>query len=100
MRELGNVLERAMLVGDGRIITVEQLALPEKLAAAALASYRDAKAEFERDYFTRLMHVAAGNISLAAKLADKTRKEIYEALRRVGASVSGFRDDEPAADRS
>jgi two-component system response regulator GlrR len=97
VRELVNVLERATLVGDERIIGVEQLALPATEAAAALSSYREAKAEFERDYFTRLMRVAAGNISLAAKLADKTRKEIYEALRRVGANASGFRDDEASA---
>ena len=30
------------------------------------------------------MRAAGGNVTLAAKLGDKTRKEIYDALKRCG----------------
>jgi DNA-binding NtrC family response regulator len=98
VRELVNLLERAaLLAGDGPI-DAKHLTLPRSaigtnvMPAQALAPYRDAKARFEHDYYTQLLANAGGNISLAAKLAQKTRKEIYDALRRLGL--------DPASERS
>ena len=51
--------------------------------------YREAKARFERDYYAHLMRAAGGNVTLAAKLGAKTRKEIYDALKRCGLDPSG-----------
>jgi transcriptional regulator with GAF, ATPase, and Fis domain len=91
VRELVNLLERAaLLAGDGPI-DAQHIVLPKAsravaldLAAGTLVPYRDAKAKFEQAYYTQLLASAGGNISLAAKLAQKTRKEIYDALRRLG----------------
>jgi DNA-binding NtrC family response regulator len=99
IRELINVLERAMLVGDENCIDAHQIALPAPIVEdAGVRSYREAKLAFERAYFSQLMRVAGGNVSLAAKLAQKTRKEIYDALRRNGEMVTAYRFDEPERD--
>ena len=63
------------------------MVLPEPAAARGtqpLVPYREAKARFELDYYAQLMRAAGGNVSRAAKLGRKTRKEIYDALRRCG----------------
>lgn len=52
-----------------------------------LVPYREAKARFEREYCTELMRTAGGNVSRVAKLGQKTRKEIYDALKRCGLSA-------------
>jgi DNA-binding NtrC family response regulator len=51
---------------------------------ASVRPYRDERRDFDRGYWRRVLGLARGNISEAARLADKTRKEVYEALRRLG----------------
>jgi transcriptional regulator with GAF, ATPase, and Fis domain len=84
VRELVHTLARALLVASKTVIDAEHIDLPGSGEYAAIPAYRDAKQSFETEYFTRLMRLANGNIALAARLSDKTRKEIYEALKRVG----------------
>ena len=89
VRELVNLLERATLMVDTRVIDAEHVIFPQATPSArqtstALIPYRDAKARFEVEYYAQLMRTAGGNISLAAKLAQKTRKEVYDALKRCG----------------
>jgi two-component system response regulator GlrR len=94
VRELVNLLERAVLLAEGNVVDVEHIAFGGATAAAEAmpVAYRDAKAKFEYDYYSQLLRTAGGNISLAAKLGQKTRKEIYDALRRVGLDLAPYRD--------
>ena len=86
VRELINLVERAVLcagpVIDAEHVFVRALAPPPR--AAPPVPYREAKARFELDYYAQLMRIAGGNVSRAAKLGQKTRKEIYDALKRCG----------------
>ena len=87
VRDLVNTLERAALLAEEGTIGAEHVVLSTPNAARALTgslvSYRKAKQHFEMQYYTQLLRTASGNISLAAKLAQKTRKEIYDALKRL-----------------
>jgi two-component system, NtrC family, response regulator GlrR len=87
VRELVNVVERAVLcagpVIDAEHVFVRALA-PPRARAEPPVPYREAKARFELDYYAQLMRAAGGNVSRAAKLGHKTRKEIYDALKRCG----------------
>ena len=91
VRELVNLLERAALLADNRVIDAEHVTFPSgglSSGPALLVPYKEAKAKFEREYYTQLMRTAGGNISLAAKLGQKTRKEIYDALKRCGGDAA------------
>jgi transcriptional regulator with GAF, ATPase, and Fis domain len=88
VRDLVNTLERAALLADDGTIHAANVILstanPARASSSSsLVSYRKAKAQFETQYYTQLLRTASGNISLAAKLAQKTRKEIYDALKRL-----------------
>jgi DNA-binding NtrC family response regulator len=94
VRELVNLLERAALLARGSMIDVDQIMFSTDGTAGqdvprSLVPYREAKAQFEHDYYAHLVRAANGNISLAAKLAAKTRKEVYDALRRHGLDQAG-----------
>jgi DNA-binding NtrC family response regulator len=95
VRELVNVLERACLVAPGTVIEAEHLSLPNDAvptaSAQGLPSYRDAKLRFESDYYRQVLRIAGGNISQVAKLAQKTRKEVYDALKRLELDPTTFR---------
>ena len=92
VRELINVLQRAVLLADRGEIDARHLVLPSS-ARPAIPAYQQAKGEFEIRYFTQLLRAAAGNVSMAAKLAHKTRKEIYDALKRHQIDPDAFRGD-------
>ena len=97
VRELINILERAVVLSEDAVIDADHVMLPTASRhAASLPAYRDAKARFELEYFSQLMRVAGGNISLAAKLGQKTRKEVYDALKRLGLDPQAYRADEEA----
>jgi len=87
VRELVNTLERAALLAENGTIEAEHIVISSagstKGAATSLVPYRKAKAQFESAYYSQLLRTAGGNISLAAKIAQKTRKEIYDAIKRL-----------------
>jgi two-component system response regulator GlrR len=95
VRELVDVLERAVLVADGDLVDEHDLVFSDAVSGGrikvAVSTYRSAKSTFERAYYSRLMRLAGGNVSHAAKLAEKTRKEIYDALKRLRLSPTEYR---------
>ena len=99
VRELDNVVQRALLLGDGALLhlvprgataAVAAPRGPEPVGAAAatLPSFSLARAEvmrrFEHDYLVALMTAATGNVSHAARLADKERRSLGKLLKRHG----------------
>jgi DNA-binding NtrC family response regulator len=92
VRELINALERAILLAEQNVIDLEHIVLPRDCAETLIAPYRDAKEQFELDYYSRLLRTAGGNISLVAKLAQKTRKEVYDALKKLGLEAGEYRE--------
>jgi two-component system, NtrC family, response regulator GlrR len=91
VRELANALERAVLLAEQGAIDAAHLLLPED-AAPIILPYREAKEQFEHDYYSHVMRTAGGNVTLAAKLSQKTRKEVYDALRRLGLEAGVYRE--------
>jgi two-component system response regulator GlrR len=91
VRELVNVLERAMVLApSGEPIDELHVLLPED-ATPMLQSWREARDRFETQYYAQLLRTTGGNVSLVAKLAKRTRSQVYEALRRLALEPSQFR---------
>jgi two-component system response regulator HydG len=91
VRELKHAVERAVVVNVGaRAISPEDLGLYSQPAAKAAPQVpmrlplREAREQFERDYFTALLQAAPGNISEAARLAGISRQNLYTHLHRLG----------------
>jgi DNA-binding NtrC family response regulator len=98
VRELVNSLERAVLLADLVAVDAEHIVLPTD-SAPLITSYKEAKDNFQRQYFTQLMSAAGGNISLAAKLSSKTRKEVYDAMKRLEMDVEQYREQAESVSR-
>ena len=88
VRELKNVVEAAVVLGDAPHAPA---AIPTAAVAGAtepVAVYRDARAEavaaFERDYLARLLAATGGNVSEAARRARMDRVYLSQLLRRHG----------------
>jgi two-component system response regulator GlrR len=81
------VREAVRLNGSGAI-TAEALLLARDKAP----SFKEAKRAFERRYVEGLLRRCGGNISRAARLARKDRKDFYDVLRRTGIDPASFRE--------
>jgi len=56
-----------------------------------ILSFKEAKRAFETRYVEGLLRRCSGNISRAARLAKKDRKDFYDVIRRTGVEPSHFR---------
>jgi two-component system response regulator GlrR len=89
VRELRERIRQAVqLAGDGAL-TAEALMLARD--ADDVPSFKDAKRAFETRYVTGLLRRCDGNISRAARMAKKDRKDFYDVIRRTGVDPSDFR---------
>ena len=91
VRELGNIIERAVIVADGAAI--EPRHLPDGLRAAAERRGRDNRpptlAEIEADYIREVLATTKGNKTEAARILGISRKNLYERLAREGQTSEG-----------
>ncbi len=52
------------------------------------------KNEFERDYLAKLLKLTAGNVSQAARIAQRNRTEFYKLLNRHHLTAESFREED------
>ncbi|MGB9691863.1 MAG: sigma-54-dependent transcriptional regulator [Candidatus Sumerlaeaceae bacterium] len=97
VRELENLIERLLILGDGDEIALADLPSDvrntpsvadgaksgQTLPFAAL-DYRKAREEFERAYLHHLIEATGGNVSEAARLSGLSRRHLYEKFERLG----------------
>ncbi len=81
VRQLYNVVEQSVALSTVAVIpaSLVQSALSE---AQQMDSLADARNRFERDYLTQVLRIAGGNVSQAARLAQRNRTEFYKLLQR------------------
>lgn len=85
VRQLKNVLEQVSEMSLTPIITETAIRrVMRELEEENLAAFDDARREFERDYLVRLLQTTSGNVSQAARVAQRNRTEFYKLLARHG----------------
>jgi len=65
----------------------------------AMPTFQEARAEFERDYLIQVLLVTEGNITQAARMADRNRTDFYKLLRRNNLEPSHFKNRPPVIKR-
>jgi Nif-specific regulatory protein len=99
IRELQNALQRAVLLSEGPEIEVRHF--PEALLGGdgepepPAGGFREAKQRvverFEREYLSRCLREAGGNISQAARAAGIDYKNFYIKMQQLGIDPAGFK---------
>jgi len=82
VRRLYNVIEQAVALCNTSLVPVALVQQAIQHQQSEFASFEQARKQFERDYLTRLLKITAGNVSQAAKLAQRNRTEFYKLLQR------------------
>lgn len=103
VRQLENLLEREFLLSEGQSL-LRLSTVPDHDDCSANApggpdawNYRSAKAcameDFDRRFLETLLHFAQGNVSLAARLAGKERRDLGRLLRKYAIAPQAFRSE-------
>jgi DNA-binding NtrC family response regulator len=95
VRELEHVVERAVALSEGPIIQASDLDMPETAESEQL-TFRQAKlkfvAQFEQAYIHDLLRLHKGNISQAARAAEKNRRSFWGLIRKYKINANAFRN--------
>ncbi len=89
VRELRERIRQAIRLADQGAISAEALMLSTE--GDEVPSFKDAKRAFETRYVEGLLRRCSGNISRAARMAKKDRKDFYDVIRRTGVDPGQFR---------
>lgn len=89
VRELRERIRQAIRLAGQGAISAEALMLSTE--GDEVPSFKDAKRAFETRYVEGLLRRCSGNISRAARMAKKDRKDFYDVIRRTGVDPQHFR---------
>lgn len=95
VRELEHVVERAVVLSEREVIGAAEIILPQSSAAQQRESFKEAKArvvaQFERSYIQGLLLAHHGNITRAAKAAQKNPRAFWHLIYKHDIDAQSFR---------
>ncbi|GAA0786935.1 sigma 54-interacting transcriptional regulator [Marinobacterium sediminicola] len=97
VRQLENVMEQVVALSPSPII-------PEGLVSKALTnqervipSFNEARADFERRYLIKVLQITEGNVTHAARIAQRNRTDFYKLLNKHDLEAAEFKASAKAA---
>lgn len=97
VRELENVIQRAIVLSRQVVIQGGDIVLPQPETTVHQQSFQEAKArvieQFERRYIQELLLVHEGNITKAARAAQKNRRAFWQLIQKHHIDVQQFKSD-------
>ena len=93
VRQLHNLVGQSVALSATPLVplSVVQKALKEDVVS--LLSLKEARDGFEREYLIKVLQMASGNVTLAAKYAKRNRTEFYRLLSRHQIDAALFKHD-------
>ena len=91
VRQLINVVEQLVALSPPGVIPVSLVQQALRQEPQELASLEEARRSFERDYLVRILRITNGNVTQAARLAQRNRTEFYKLLDRHGLEAKLFK---------
>ncbi len=82
VRQLENAIERAMVIGQGELIEVNDL--PFNQPQTSVEPSGDTMADVERSHIIRILERTEWNISLSARILQIDRATLYNKIRKYG----------------
>jgi len=91
IRQLYNVVRQNATLSSSPVISAEAVKAALGDDSDALASFAEARDEFIRNYLTQILQITSGNVTRAAKLAQRNRTDFYKLLNRHGLEPEAFK---------
>lgn len=88
VRQLFNVVEHTVALAERRVIDAASVRRTLGSPDSGLGSLDQERNRFMREYLQRILTLAEGNISRAARLAQRNRTDLYKLMNRYGVNYS------------
>jgi len=82
IRQLYNVVEHSVALATSPIIPASLVGMTIKKDFARYPTFAEARMRFEQEYLISLLKMTEGNVSQAARIADRNRTDFYTLLQR------------------
>ncbi len=96
VRQLYNVVEQLCALATTPLIPLSLVQRALRIPSLEVLSYAEAKQRFERNYLIHLLKLTDGNVSDAARLAERNRTEFYRLLQKHELTPNLFRGESDA----
>ena len=93
VRQLYNVVEQTCALSTTPLVPLALVQRALRTETIPVLNYAEAKQRFEREYLVGLLKLTDGNVSDAARLAERNRTEFYRLMQRNGLSPGHFKTD-------
>lgn len=91
IRQLQNVVESNVALSPAQVISLRQAKKAMADMPRSMPSYAEARADFTRSYLAQLLHICEGNVSKAARLAERNRTDMYKLLAKHKLDAADFK---------
>lgn len=91
VRQLANIVERNHALSRSRIIPVKLVRKAIGDEIDQLPSLQRARDEFMRNYLIQLLQITGGNVSRAARLAERNRSDFHKLINRHQIDPADFK---------
>jgi len=93
IRQLQNVIEQSIALSSESVISANLVKNALRDDSTQFPSFQQARDHFERDYLSKLLKITAGNVSQAARIAQRNRTEFYKLLNRHHLVAESYREE-------
>ena len=91
VRQLYNVVEQVCALTTTSLIPAPLVQRALRTPSVEVLTYAEARQRFERDYLIQVLKLTGGNVTDAARLAERNRTEFYRLLQRHALTPALFR---------
>ena len=93
VRQLLNVVEQTVALSTSPVVPASLVQQALRDDNTMMVSLDEARRAFEHDYLVRLLRTTDGNVTQAARMAQRNRTEFYKLLQRHNLTPSLFKVD-------
>lgn len=93
LRQLVKVIEECATLSSTPVISSTQVAAILDKETRALPSLNEARSEFERNYLIKVLKLAEGKVTKAARLAGRNRTDFYKLLNKHHLEAARFKEE-------
>jgi two-component system response regulator GlrR len=91
VKELGDVIKQVVVKSNSPVISEKLIAEIICEDTSAMPSFNQARADFEQNYLTKVLQVTEGNVTHAARIAERNRTDFYKLLNKHKLSPGEFK---------
>ncbi len=96
VRQLYNVVEQVCALATTPLIPLALIQRALRSPSVQVLTLAQARQRFEREYLVGLLKLTDGNVTDAARLADRNRTEFYRLMQKHGLTPGRFKPDSTA----